>query len=63
MDALEDPLEEALSRASDGIVIDDDANIRRVKALAATVPIEDLDRTKAQHGVRYLAHPGGFESQ
>jgi hypothetical protein len=44
--ALADPLEEALGPATDGIVIDDDANIRRVKALAATVPIEELDRTK-----------------
>lgn len=44
--ARSDPLEEALGPATDGIVIDDDANIRRVKALAATVPIEELDRTK-----------------
>jgi hypothetical protein len=31
---------------SDGFVIDDGANLRRVKALAATVPIEDLERAK-----------------
>lgn len=38
---------------SDGFVIDDGANLRRVKALAATVPIEDLDRSKASYA-------GGF---
>jgi len=31
---------------ADGFVIDDGANLRRVKALAATVPIEELDRSK-----------------
>ncbi len=35
---------------SDGFVIDDAANLRRVKALTATVPIEDLERTKTSLG-------------
>jgi hypothetical protein len=35
---------------TDLFVIDDDANLRRVRALAATVPIEELDRAKGSFG-------------
>jgi len=40
----------------DGFVIDDSANLRRVKALAATVPIEDLERTKTSLGGSFWGH-------
>lgn len=43
----------AAAPLSDGFVIDDGANLRRVKALAATVPIEELDRSKSSLSGRY----------
>ncbi|MCA1842488.1 MAG: hypothetical protein LC792_04725 [Actinobacteria bacterium] len=45
-----DDLATGRASSSDGFVIDDEANRRRVKALAATVPIEDLDRAKNSFG-------------
>lgn len=46
-------IDDALAPLADAFVIDDGANLRRVKALAATVPIEELDRAKGSYS-------GGF---
>lgn len=42
-------LDDVLAQGGDAFVIDDGANLRRVKALAATVPIEELDRAKGSY--------------
>ncbi len=46
---------EVIGVGPDGFVIDDNANLRRVKALAATVPVEELDRSKASFSGNFWA--------